>query len=158
MVKNLPNKARDVRDMGLIPGSVTSPGGGHVNLLQHSCPENPLDRGTWRVIQSMGLHRVRLNWSDLAHIDDLVVLSFLLEFGSFRYGTWFKILGGTFPYICLRQCEHEHRKVLWTWEGKLNGWEMRPGGQLWCCVYPTLLFKQFQLGCTWTPWSHIVRV
>ena len=29
MVKNLPAKARDVRDVGLIPGSGRSPGGGH---------------------------------------------------------------------------------------------------------------------------------
>ena len=24
-----------------------SPGGGHVNLLQYSCLENPMDRGAW---------------------------------------------------------------------------------------------------------------
>ena len=29
MVKNLPANARDVRDMGVIPGSGRSPGGGH---------------------------------------------------------------------------------------------------------------------------------
>ena len=29
VVKNLPANARDVRDMGLIPGSGRSPGGGH---------------------------------------------------------------------------------------------------------------------------------
>ena len=55
VVKNPPDKAGDVRDVGLIPGSVTSPGGGHVNTIQHSCPENPLERGTWWVIQSKGL-------------------------------------------------------------------------------------------------------
>ena len=35
----------DVRDLGLIPGSRRSPGGGHGNPLQHSCQENPMDRG-----------------------------------------------------------------------------------------------------------------
>ena len=30
---------------GLIPGSGRSPGEGNVNTLQHSCLENPMDRG-----------------------------------------------------------------------------------------------------------------
>ena len=34
-------------DSGLIPGSESSPGGGHGNPLQYSCLENPMDRGTW---------------------------------------------------------------------------------------------------------------
>ena len=33
--------AGDVGDMGSIPGSGRSPGGGHGNPLQHSCLENP---------------------------------------------------------------------------------------------------------------------
>ena len=32
-------------DKGLIPRSGRSPGGGHGNLLQYSCLENPMDRG-----------------------------------------------------------------------------------------------------------------
>ena len=35
MVKNLPANARDITDMGSIPGSGRSPGGGHGNLLQN---------------------------------------------------------------------------------------------------------------------------
>ena len=34
--------------MGLIPGLVKSPGGGHGNALQYSCLENPMHRGAWR--------------------------------------------------------------------------------------------------------------
>ena len=45
MVKNTPVNAGDIRDAGLIPGSGRSPGGGPSNLLQHSCLENPRDRG-----------------------------------------------------------------------------------------------------------------
>ena len=37
----------DARDTGLIPGSGTSPGGGHSNPLQYSCLENPMDREAW---------------------------------------------------------------------------------------------------------------
>ena len=35
-------------DVGSIPGSGRSPGGGHNNPLQYSCLENPMDRGAWR--------------------------------------------------------------------------------------------------------------
>ena len=44
MVKNLPANAGD---MSLTSGSGRSPGGGHGNLLQYSCLENPMDRGAW---------------------------------------------------------------------------------------------------------------
>ena len=47
VVKNLPASTGDIRDVGLIPGSGRSPGGGHGNPLQYSCLENPLDRGAW---------------------------------------------------------------------------------------------------------------
>ena len=47
MVKNLPANAGDIRDLGLIPGSGRSPGGGNGNPLQYSCLENPMDRGAW---------------------------------------------------------------------------------------------------------------
>ena len=47
VVKNLLANEGDVRDMGSIPGSGRSPGGGHGHLLQHSYLENPLDSGAW---------------------------------------------------------------------------------------------------------------
>ena len=61
MVKNLSANAEDIRDVGSIPGSGSTPGRGHGNPLQHSCLENPKDRGVWgatvlRVSQS------QLNW------------------------------------------------------------------------------------------------
>ena len=34
-------------DLGLIPGSGSSPGEGNGNPLQYSCLENPMDRGAW---------------------------------------------------------------------------------------------------------------
>ena len=39
--------AGDAGDVGLIPGSIRSPGGGNGNPLQYSCPENPVDSGAW---------------------------------------------------------------------------------------------------------------
>ena len=54
VVKNLPANAEDERDAGSIPGSGRFPGGGHGNLLQCSCLENPMDRGARRAT----VHRV----------------------------------------------------------------------------------------------------
>ena len=48
MIKNPPANAGDIRDVGSIPGSGSSPGGGHGNPLQYSCLENLMDRGAWR--------------------------------------------------------------------------------------------------------------
>ena len=48
MVKNPPASAGDKKDGGLIPVLGRSPGGGHGNPLQHSCLENPMDRGAWQ--------------------------------------------------------------------------------------------------------------
>ena len=48
VIKNLPAKARDIRDAGSIPGLGRTPRGGHGNPLQYSCLENPMDRGAWR--------------------------------------------------------------------------------------------------------------
>ena len=39
--------AGDAGDVGSIPWSGRSPGGGHGNPLQDSCQENPIDRGAW---------------------------------------------------------------------------------------------------------------
>ena len=47
VVKNLP---ADAGDMGLIPESGRSPGGGNGNPIQYSCLENPMDRGAWQAI------------------------------------------------------------------------------------------------------------
>jgi len=48
VVKNPPANAGDTGDVGLIPGSGRSAGGGNDNLLQYSCLENPMDRGAWQ--------------------------------------------------------------------------------------------------------------
>ena len=44
MVKNLPGKAEDARDIGLIPGPGRSLGVGNGNPLQYSYPENSMDK------------------------------------------------------------------------------------------------------------------
>ena len=47
VVKNLPANTGDIRNVGSIPGSGRSPGGGQGNPLQYSCLENTKDRGAW---------------------------------------------------------------------------------------------------------------
>ena len=42
--------AGDAGDLGSIPGSRRSPGGGHGNPVQYFCLEKPMDRGAWRAI------------------------------------------------------------------------------------------------------------
>ena len=44
----LPANARDIRNLGLIPGSGRSLGEGYGNPLQYSCLENPMERGAQR--------------------------------------------------------------------------------------------------------------
>ena len=60
--KNLPVSGRNVRDLGLIPGSGRSPGGGNGNPLQYSCLEGPMDRGAWRAT----VHWVTKSWTRLS--------------------------------------------------------------------------------------------
>ena len=47
VVKNPPANAGEVREVGSIPGSGRSPGGGYGYPLWYSCLENPTDRGAW---------------------------------------------------------------------------------------------------------------
>ena len=42
--------AGDPGDLGLIPGSGRSPGGGSGNPLLYSCLENSMDRGAWQAM------------------------------------------------------------------------------------------------------------
>ena len=56
--------SKELRDMGSIPGSGRSPGGGHGNSLQYSCLQNPMDRGSWRAM----VHNVAKSWTWLKQL------------------------------------------------------------------------------------------
>ena len=59
MVKNLPANAGDV---GSIPGSGRSPGGGNDNPLQYSSLGNPMDRAVWlATVHGVAKGRTRLS-------------------------------------------------------------------------------------------------
>ena len=44
VVKNLPANPGDAEDVGSVPGSGRSPGGGNGSALQYSCAPDPMDR------------------------------------------------------------------------------------------------------------------
>ena len=50
VVKNPASDAGDIRGAGSALGLERSPGGGHGNPLQFSCPENTMDSGAWQVM------------------------------------------------------------------------------------------------------------
>ena len=50
--------AGDPGELGSVPGTGRSPGGGHGNPQQCSCLKSPMDRGIWWAT-SKGLQRVR---------------------------------------------------------------------------------------------------
>ena len=58
MVKNLPamQEMQVMRVRSL--GQEDSLGGRHGNPLQYSCLENPMDRGAWQAIQSIGWQKL----------------------------------------------------------------------------------------------------
>ena len=66
VVKNSPVNAEEVRDLGLIPGSGRSSGGGHGNPLQYSCLENFMDRGAWQRMVH-GIANSQTQQKQLAH-------------------------------------------------------------------------------------------
>ena len=55
--------ARNVGDLGSIPGSGRSPGEGNGNPLQYSCLENPMDGGAWWAT----VHGVAKSWTRLSN-------------------------------------------------------------------------------------------
>ena len=53
---------------GSTPGSGRSPGGGHGNPPQYSCPENPMDRRSWQAM----IHRVSKSWTWLKQLNTYI--------------------------------------------------------------------------------------
>ena len=60
--------ARDAGDMGLIPGSGRSPGGGNDNPLQNSCQDNSIDRRVWRAtVRGIAKSQIQLSTHTYIH-------------------------------------------------------------------------------------------
>ena len=67
----------DIRDVGLIHGLGRSPGGGHGNLLQYSCMENPMNRGVHWWLQSWALNIYQCTTDDRSLLGGLQSLESL---------------------------------------------------------------------------------
>ena len=87
VVKESAYSAGVTEEPGLIPGPGRSPGGGHGNSLQHSCLQNPMDRGACRAAVHR-VCRVRHSWSDWAHVH-------YLEYPEFFLFEWTNTTSGT---------------------------------------------------------------
>ena len=73
--------ARNVGDLGLIPGSGRSPGEGNGNPLQYSCLENPMDGGVcWATV-----HGVTKNRTRLSHLGSHFTSLYLWVIGTTRF-------------------------------------------------------------------------
>ena len=59
---DFPRHPRLFNSMRSTPGLGRSPGGGNGNPLQHSCLENPMDRGAWWAT----VHVVTKSWTQLS--------------------------------------------------------------------------------------------
>ena len=66
VVKNLPAKAGDTRDVGSIPGSGRSPGVGNSNPLQNSCLGNSIHKEAWQAT----VHGVAKSQTQLSMTED----------------------------------------------------------------------------------------
>ena len=83
MLKNPPAKAGGAREVGSIPGSGRSPGGGNGNLLQYSCLRNPRDRGTGQATahgvtgsqRELSMHVSKINKQSIYYMTTLVILT-----------------------------------------------------------------------------------
>ena len=62
VVKDLPAKAGDAGDSGLVSGLGRFPGGANGNTIHYSCLANPMERGAWQP-KSMGPQRLRHKWA-----------------------------------------------------------------------------------------------
>ena len=111
VIKKFPSNTVEAGDVGLIPGSGRTPGGGNGSLLQYSCLENIIDRGPWQST----IYRDAKSWTQLSKeyllsISSLVkcllkslvqfffnqVIYLFLNFKDYLY-----ILGNSFYQICL---------------------------------------------------------
>ena len=78
MVKNMPACVGDAGDSGSVPASGRSPGGENGNPLQYSFLGNPIDKGAWCGLQSMGLQSVT-GYTYVTSMSSFVFFLFLVE-------------------------------------------------------------------------------
>ena len=81
-VKNPPASARDTGDTGFIPGLERSPGEENGIPLQHSCLENPMDRGVRRATDQ---RVAESDTTELLHPPHVHIRALLCSFSKIKY-------------------------------------------------------------------------
>ena len=81
--------AEDAGDLGWIPGSGRSPGGGHGNSLKYCCLKNPKDREAWwATVHGVTKSWTRLKWLCTHKFTRLLFLVLLDVYLSLRQNEW----------------------------------------------------------------------
>ena len=107
---NPPANAGDETDVGLIPGSERSPGGGHGNPLQYPCLGNPIDRGAWWATVHEVINKVV---NDCTHACLLVVQRLRLLAPNAGGPGSIPVQGTRFPVVQLNPaCHSEDQRSL----------------------------------------------
>ena len=89
VVKNPSTNSGDGRDVGSIPESRRSPGGGNGSPLQYSCLESPMDRGAWRAAVHGWQSQTWLKWYSMhAHIHTHTPTITTKLFPSISFSNW----------------------------------------------------------------------
>ena len=119
--------AGDLGDMGSIPGSGRSLGGGHGNPLQYSCLENPMDRGAWWATA----HRVAKSQPSLKWMSMNALSAFVLDLPDYLI---------LYPLSISRRSQGPELGLeRWSLEGMLflatcGLWELLVHTAGWACV------------------------
>ena len=102
VVKNPPANAGGTGDLGLIPGSGRSPGGGNGNPFQYSCLENLMDRGVWRAIfHGVTKSQTRLSTHECMWVTVRTLRSHYMSLSRERDDLIYALAGWPVPYCNL---------------------------------------------------------
>ena len=121
---------QETKDASSIPGLGRSPEGGHGNLLQYSCLENPKDRGAWWTtvhgvaknlmwLKSLGthMHNMELGWDGVRNTGRMPHLG---EIGWPLTRIW----GEREPYGFLAAPAWSVVSIMLSWELRVRKWVM----------------------------------
>ena len=143
--------------MGSGPGWRRSPGAEHGNAVQHSCLENPMDRGAWRamihgVAESDTTKWLKRQWALVCRAvrNTIIIKTLTVPSGSLIQRSWkdlcLSLYRRGWPQCTIRSCDHInlHKSLVGTYnrESVLREWMNESmGGPCYTMALPR-------------PWAH----
>ena len=115
----------DVRDVGLIPRSGKSPGGGHGIPLQYSCLVNPMDIGAWQAT----VHRVAQSQTQLKQLSRNTCTAHLVNL-LYHWKTTVCVVKPKYTNIPHKKTENKSKLVILFWRRQWQRripWTEEPG-------------------------------